>query len=235
MSDEEITVNYLRQLDWFNPELMEAPHIHIIGCGGINSFTAFYLAQMGVQKITLWDFDKVESHNIPNQNFMLSHIGMDKTAALAKMIKDKVDIDVTIKDRFFTEDSKIMDDNSIVIVGTDNISSRSIIYDHCKDNEKVTRLIDGRLGGLAFNIFNIDPHDKEHQKLYEENLFEEGDADGLPCTAKSIIFVGAHIGSLMCQQTFAVMTDRPVQNNICVDHINGVMDIDGNAIVYGGA
>jgi molybdopterin/thiamine biosynthesis adenylyltransferase len=235
MADEEIEVNYLRQLDWFNPTTMEAPTVHIIGCGGINSFTAFYLAQMGIKKLVLWDYDEVEEHNIPNQNFLLEHIGMKKTTALAKLIKDKVGIEVKIKDRFFSEDSKITDDNAIVIVGTDNISSRKIVYEHCKGNEKVKMFLDGRLGGLAFNIFTINPHEEADQELYEENLFEEGESDGLPCTAKSIIFVGAHIGALICQQVFAIMTERPVTKNACYDHLNNLIDIDGKAIMYGTA
>lgn len=233
MADEERAVNYLRQLDWFDPENTDTPTVHIIGCGGINSFTAFYLAQMGIQKMVLWDFDAVEAHNIPNQNFLLEHIGMKKTEALAKLIKDKVDIDVTIKDRFFTQDSKFMEDNVIVVIGTDNITSRKEVYEYCKNNEKVVRMIDGRLGGLAFNIFNVDPNNEDDQKLYEENLFEEGESDGLPCTAKSIIFVGAHIGALMCQQVFSVITERKVTKNACYDHLNNAIDIDGKAIMYG--
>ena len=55
---------YKNQSDIFTP--IDIP-IHIIGIGGIGSWTAFILAKMGCQDINLYDFDEVEDHNIASQ------------------------------------------------------------------------------------------------------------------------------------------------------------------------
>jgi len=226
MSDD---VSFLRQLDWYNPEEDAQPVINLIGCGGIGSFVGFYLAQMGLKNLVLWDRDILEPHNIPNQNFMLTQAGMKKTAALADLIKQKVGLDVKIKDRFFTEDSRIK--SGIVIAATDNIGSRQTIWNEIKGNPDITCFIDGRLGGQAFQIFVINPNDADDIAFYEEQLFATGEADPLPCTAQSVIFVGAHISALVCQQLYCVIKELPHYRNINVDHLNGITEIDGQALI----
>lgn len=73
--------------DFFNPEKVKKT-CHIIGCGSIGSNVAELLVRQGVEDIILWDMDKVESHNIVNQLFNETHIGMLKTEALTKILYD---------------------------------------------------------------------------------------------------------------------------------------------------
>ena len=60
--------------------------IHIIGCGAVGSTLAENLARFGFTKISLYDFDKVEPHNIANQMFTQSDIGRTKVEAVRDMI-----------------------------------------------------------------------------------------------------------------------------------------------------
>ena len=52
-----------KSYEFFQPEKYDG-RIHIIGCGSVGSTLAENLARCGVTKMTLWDFDTVESHNI---------------------------------------------------------------------------------------------------------------------------------------------------------------------------
>lgn len=83
-----------KSYEFFQPEKYDS-RIHIIGCGSVGSTLAENLARCGVTKMTLWDFDTVESHNIVNQMFSQQHIGKPKVEALADIL---VDINPYIKD-----------------------------------------------------------------------------------------------------------------------------------------
>lgn len=69
--------------DFFKPDQV-TERVHIIGCGAVGSLVGETLARIGLTKITLYDFDTVESHNIANQIFTEKDIGKPKTKALAE-------------------------------------------------------------------------------------------------------------------------------------------------------
>lgn len=83
-----------KSYEFFQPEKYDG-RIHIIGCGSVGSTLAENLARCGITKMTLWDFDTVESHNVVNQMFCQRHIGKTKVEALADIL---VDINPYIKD-----------------------------------------------------------------------------------------------------------------------------------------
>lgn len=83
-----------KSYEFFQPEKDDA-RIHIVGCGSVGSTIAENIARCGVTKMTLWDFDKVEPHNIVNQMFDQRHIGMLKVEALKDIL---IDINPEIKD-----------------------------------------------------------------------------------------------------------------------------------------
>ena len=72
---------YQRQSSIINIENYRDNKITIVGCGAIGSFVAISLAKMGLTKFEIWDHDKVEEHNLPNQFFFDGDIGMNKTTA----------------------------------------------------------------------------------------------------------------------------------------------------------
>lgn len=73
--------------EFFQPEKNDA-RIHIIGCGSVGSTVAEMLAHSGVTKMTLWDFDVVEAHNLANQMFRHKDIGKPKVEALKDILTD---------------------------------------------------------------------------------------------------------------------------------------------------
>lgn len=76
-----------KSYEFFQPEKDDA-RIHIVGCGSVGSTIAENLARCGVTKMTLWDFDKVENHNIVNQMFNQNDVGKLKVEALKDILTD---------------------------------------------------------------------------------------------------------------------------------------------------
>ena len=74
-----------KSYEYFQPE-KDRSRIHIIGCGSVGSTVAENLARMGVTKLTLWDFDVVESKNVVNQMFTQNDIGRPKVEALKDIL-----------------------------------------------------------------------------------------------------------------------------------------------------
>jgi sulfur carrier protein ThiS adenylyltransferase len=61
--------------------------VAIAGLGGLGSNIAVMLARIGVGRLMLVDFDKVEPSNLNRQHYNLTHLGMLKTDALESQIK----------------------------------------------------------------------------------------------------------------------------------------------------
>lgn len=80
-------MNLTKSYEFFQPEKVEG-RVHILGCGSVGSTVAENLARCGVTKFTLWDFDKVEEHNIANQMFTQNHVGKLKVEALRDILVD---------------------------------------------------------------------------------------------------------------------------------------------------
>ena len=61
-----------RHKELFNPYYFNTP-VTIIGAGATGSWLALMLAKLGIQDITVYDFDVVEEHNVPNQGKLSNH------------------------------------------------------------------------------------------------------------------------------------------------------------------
>ena len=88
-----------KSYEFFQPEKVTS-RIHIVGCGSVGSTLAELLVRCGVTKLTLWDFDHVEPHNISNQMFRNKDIGKLKVEALRDIlleINPEAEDDIVLK------------------------------------------------------------------------------------------------------------------------------------------
>ena len=94
-------MNLNKHQEFFNPAEKVNKEINIIGCGAIGSYVALQLVKLGCTDINLWDFDRVESHNITNQVYTNKDITFPKTAALRQHLLDNnPKINVKVKGRY---------------------------------------------------------------------------------------------------------------------------------------
>lgn len=183
MQNEKIE-KYSRQLDIVDVEKLSLP-IHVIGCGGIGSWTALMLAKMGCSNVTIYDFDEVEYHNCASQYFEERQIGMLKTEALVSNVYAQTGVGLNIGD---VEEEKNISEG-VVIIAVDSIEMRWKLNDFYKDKDLF--IIDARMGGLQAEVYCV------MSMAYESTLVQPEDVQREVCTAKAISFNCALIGSLI--------------------------------------
>src|ERR1035437_9086780 len=93
---------HMRQLGLIDPEKLQMP-IAIIGAGSIGSWTALALLKLGCSDVTVFDFDKVEEHNIGSQIYTMADIGKDKTQALKDRLGLLVNTEVKVENQRVTD------------------------------------------------------------------------------------------------------------------------------------
>lgn len=128
--------------EYFQPEKQNT-RIHIVGCGSVGSTVAENLARSGVTNMTLWDFDKVEPHNLANQMFRQQDVGRLKVDALFDMLKEinpAVQDSVELKPDGWT--GKLM--SGYIFLCVDNIELRKEIVEKHMDSPYVKAMFDFR-------------------------------------------------------------------------------------------
>lgn len=204
--------DYLRQRDILPQELMKEVVIHLIGCGAIGSMTGAILAKMGLPILNVYDPDKLEPHNLPNQ-FLPLPKEEGKEGFLKKIINNKprkvecfkdlvaqiAESEVKISRRRIG--SKLATSfEGIVITAVDSMKSRRKIFDGIKFRRVVPLFIDGRMGGETGRVYTIVPYDAKEVDFYEDSLYSDDEAGEGICTARGIIYNTAFIGSLIAAQ-----------------------------------
>jgi molybdopterin/thiamine biosynthesis adenylyltransferase len=128
--------------EFFDPSKVKK-RCHVIGCGAIGSSVAELLVRQGVEDITLWDFDKVERHNVVNQMYTEEHVGKPKTEALSDIlynINPAIKQTIKLKEKYTNEML-----SGYVFICTDNIESRQEIVKNNINNMNITAFFDFRM------------------------------------------------------------------------------------------
>lgn len=180
-------VNFVRHSAWVSQsDLTEV--VTIIGCGAVGSHVALCAAKMGCTKFRLFDADTVEEHNLPNQAFCLKHVGMEKTTALAEVLKEfNPQIEVETHNTFFTTaEHKDLIEGPLVIA-TDSMSSRSDLLTAFTENYNISGVFEIRLGfdyGYVNVVDNLSKIacDKWAATLLPDSAVPEGPCNQKICT-----------------------------------------------------
>jgi len=122
------------ELPFRGPEalkLVAARRVHILGAGAIGSNLAVTLARQGFENMTVYDFDRVESHNIGNQAYGLDDVGSIKTAALNTIIFASCGLEITqipikVTDKILR---KHVSKTDLIVDCFDNSASRKLVFD----------------------------------------------------------------------------------------------------------
>ena len=131
-----------KSYEFFQPERYD-DRIHIVGCGSVGSTLAENLARCGMTKFTLWDFDRVEAHNIVNQMFTEQDVGRPKVEALRDIL---VNINPEIADKIELKpdgwNGKLM--SGYVFLAVDSIDLRREIVEKHMNSPCVKAMFDFR-------------------------------------------------------------------------------------------
>jgi hypothetical protein len=187
-------INRSRHFDIYRPE-QALSDVTIIGAGGIGSPTALLLAKMGVPKLTIYDFDSVEDVNPSTQFYRRKDIGKPKVVALAEEIDEHAGETIEIRRERYN-DQRL---SGLVISAVDTMSAREDIWKNgVKRNPLVPLYIDGRLGGLLFEIHTAQPCDDKEIERYQATFSPLIGFANEPCTNSAISYTTFGIASMIC-------------------------------------
>lgn len=135
-------MNLTKSIEYFDPVNIKGK-CHIIGCGSVGSTVAALLARLGVTKFVLYDFDRVEAHNLANQMFIHKDIKTEKVDAVKRIITEiNPDAEPTIEIcRDGYNDQKL---NGYVFLCVDNIDLRREICQKNRMNRMIKAVFDFR-------------------------------------------------------------------------------------------
>lgn len=190
----EIAAKYGRFKDapWFNTSGEEI-NVLIGGAGGIGSHLAFLLTRAGFIPF-IYDFDSYEVHNQSGQLCKVSDTGKAKVSALQETIKMFCDIEITIFNEAYEENSPT---HNYVFSGFDNMKARKIMYENWKkqfNGDKNAIFIDGRLTMEQIQIFCVTG---DRANEYEKHLFDDSEVEEASCTMKQTTHTAAMIAAHM--------------------------------------
>ncbi len=102
--------------------------IAVCGLGGLGSAISVILARMGIGKLVLTDFDKVDISNLHRQQYKASQTGMYKTQALEENLKEiapYLEIQTYTEEMKETNYEKILFDADMVCEAFDNAEAKA--------------------------------------------------------------------------------------------------------------
>ena len=180
---------------------------HMLGCGAIGSSAAIQLARSGAEKFCLYDYDKVEEHNIGVSHYNINDIGKFKINALEDHILSiSRGANINKYNEAFSE-FYYQDDNDIVIMGFDSMKDRmKAVMAICKGRHKPLFMIDGRMGAEHYQQYTIQsPTVNKYKKVW----YPDSEGDPEPCTAKATSYCANMSGSFIVNSVRKLITGQP--------------------------
>jgi len=190
--------------------------IGIVGVGAIGSFVALGLTKMGFTNVSVWDDDKLETHNTANQMYPLNLVGKFKVEALYEVCRTysgEIAAHYPVK---FTIDQSFP---AVLIVCVDNMATRKQIFEGWK--RKVRNgwgtywFVEARMGGQNYRVYSFKSTDDEAVNFYENNcLYSDEEAVQERCGQKSIIYTVFGVAADVCNQVRRMLMDLPFKTEV---------------------
>lgn len=209
-----MTLDVTRHMELFDPHKFNTP-VTVIGCGATGSWLTLCLAKLGIRDITVYDFDTVEAHNIPNQAFSISQIGRPKVDALYDEISYTTGTQIKVRNGKYINQRL----SGIVFLMVDSMAERKRIWENCiKMKPSINLLIEPRMGLDVGRIYNVEPINLTHIKKYENTYYEDDVAEVSACGASmTVITTALGIASWCTRQLINWQNKEEIDNEILID------------------
>jgi len=212
-----VQLDSLRHQEIFDPRKNDAG-VSIIGAGAIGSRIFALLVEQGLQKITVYDPDIVENHNLANQLYVRGDVGKLKVEGLLKWASQKYGVDpysARMPDTMcfvadFVEDCANLEGTVFLLV--DSLESRAKLADTMRGNYNIPRVIDVRMAALHGKVFTFSPHTKLDE--YLDTIGSDDDAEVSACgspysvASTASLLSAVAVGSFMSAKTDPASVDE---------------------------
>jgi hypothetical protein len=206
--------HYMRQAEILPERLMEGVPFTIIGLGGLGSPAGLVIGKMGAQKMQLWDADRVERHNLPNQFYGLDQLEQKKAEALASNIREFAQVRIESITRMYTDEPL----GGIVISGVDKIDIRKVIWEGIKRNRKsISLYIECRMAAELFQIFPVVMASDTSRDWYNTRLFSGKKPLQAPCTQGAVFYTVAACAGFVGDIVKKFLVGEPLPRGLTVD------------------
>lgn len=209
-----MVTDYRKQTNLIDVEEVDVP-IHVIGCGALGSWLVFFLLKMGFKNIKVYDFDKIEEHNLPNQFFKEDQIGKYKVDAIKELYEDFNDCDTN---RLEVKNTRITVSgarrlNGIVLCAVDSMAVRKYIYENAMRDGVADLFIEARLSIYGAYVYSLTK-DTDFTK-YEETLYDDTEAEVSPCgVSQTALPAAVNASSVMIMQMIEYLNGNTITNRI---------------------
>jgi len=158
----------------------------VIGCGGLGSIAATYLAASGIGQIHLVDFDRIDISNLHRQVFYSpKDVGKLKAKRLAKYLKSIAPLVSTTWEKTLINKSncsEIIEKYEYVLDCTDHLPTKYLINDVCVLENK--KLIYGSLYKYTGYVASFNIEDGENRTTNLRDAFPEIPTENIPNCAQ---------------------------------------------------
>jgi len=165
-------------------------HVGILGLGGIGSQLVPLLSIMGFKKITGWDHDTLEEHNLSTTMYPQGALGKSKAEVagnVSKMYAVKPD-SMKFLNEFYDENSPTMPK---MITCLDNMEGRLVAYNKWLEQSDRQFFIDLRMGAMAMEIIVATKDNDDYLEVFVNQ--STGGTRGVDDKAWTIVRVGATV------------------------------------------
>ncbi|MFK8061406.1 MAG: ThiF family adenylyltransferase, partial [Polaribacter sp.] len=125
----------LSEIGEVGQQKLQSASVLVVGCGGLGSPIAVYLAASGLGKIHLVDFDTVDITNLHRQVFYsLDDVNEPKAEVLSTFIKKRAPFtNVGFSNKPITKENvfELISDYDIIVDGTDSLPTKYLLNDAC--------------------------------------------------------------------------------------------------------
>ena len=196
-------VSFLRHAGCVSPEDLTVPVV-VIGCGAVGSHVALMAAKMGFTNFVLYDKDVVEEHNLPNQTYEVSHVGMNKVEALTEVLQ-RFNPEVSVESHIeFLTEANASALRGFVVISTDNMESRKLIIKAATLNISVDGIFEARLGFDYGEVNVADPLSVEDCDNFTNGLKDDKDIPEGPCNLRICTTLVGLVSSYLVHQMCAL-------------------------------
>lgn len=217
-----------KSYEFFQPDKVGA-RIHIVGCGSVGSTIAENLARCGITKMTLWDFDTVESKNVHNQMFRQQDIGKKKVDALKDILMEiNPDIDAELELEPEGWGGNMM--SGYVFLAVDNIELRRKIVEQHMGSPFIKAMFDVRtmLTGAQHYAADWNNYQMKKNFLGSMQFSHEEASDETPVSACGVVLgivTTVRLISAMAVNNFIRFAkDGEIWKFVQIDGFSGIMD-----------
>lgn len=175
--------------------------IHIIGCGSTGSIVAENLARTGFNNFVLYDYDKIENHNIGTQRYRFKDIGHYKTDILFSnvwLINPECYIETVGK---YTPENKIIEIKNLDIVFclVDSMKARKMIYNDLYLKGFSGKFFESRTSAYQFDIISTNDFRLNIDRI-KGLWFGDNRAVKIPCGEKALMYTNELCGAVLVKE-----------------------------------